>query len=215
MTQPSRKPMSRILGTTIESVAFSLADRTMTFVDRVGLLSWLQLKHDFKPLACQTVITTDETNSYSVTGTGVDTLIPPVSGPVAGPNGGYYKTVGYTLSSESLAAGFTVVDDAIVFPESGYYLADGWLNFRHSSNSSTVSVIFGVEKANNPGTVFYSARPTAMNTPNNNRLGLLSGGGALGGVEPGDKLTIWIASDNTGTVIVPNASLRVWKHSDS
>lgn len=214
MTQPSRKPLERILGNNEESVAFSLADRTMSFLNRTGLLSWLQLKHDFVPRAVQTSITNAQANTLTVVGTGVDTLVPPTTGTLPGPNSGYYQVTGFTLGPQSTNAGFTLVNDALVMPDSGYYLADGWLNFRHSSNSSTVAVIFGIEKASNPGVITFTPRPTALNVPNNSRLGLLSGGGPIPGVEPGDKITVWVASDNSGTITIPNASLRVWKHSD-
>lgn len=205
MVDSSRKPMDRVLGNNEESVAFSLADRTMGFLNKSGLTSWLNLFFQFKPQATTISITNDESNSFAVTGTGTDQLVPPT---------GYIPLTGFTMASGSTGNDFVyTAQDELVVPDDGYYDIDGWMSFRHTVNNSTVAVIFGFEFASDPGNIVYSPRPTAMETPRNDRLGLLSGGGAAQ-LSTGDKITVWIASNNSGTVTCPNATLRIKKYTD-
>lgn len=205
MSLPSRKPLDRILGNNTEALAFSNGSRLAAWLDKAGVLNWLNLYFQFKPQAINMNVTNDESNTYPVTGTGTDILLPPT---------GYVKISGFTIGSGSTGNDFVLENGSdLVVPDNGYYDVDGWMNFRHTSNNATVSAVFGVEKASNPGTIIYSPRPTAFNTPNGDRLGLLSGGGSLQ-LEAGDKLTVWVAADKTGTVICPNATLRIKKYTD-
>lgn len=203
MTQPSRKPLDRILGNNEESVAFSLADRTMGFLNKAGLLSWLNLFFQFKPQACNINITNNETNTYVVTGTGTDQLVPPT---------GYVQIGGFSLGSGTSNHDFVLNNgNELVLPDDGYYDIDGWLNFRHSTNSSTAAVVFRFEDPQ--GGIVFSQRPTGENVPNNGRLGLITGGGSSQ-FTAGTKVTFWIASDNSGTITIPNSTVRVFKYAD-
>lgn len=205
MTEPSRKPLERILGHNEEAVAFSSSNRNASWLNKTGLLSWLNLFFQFKPQACNITVTNNETNTYTVTGTGTDQLVPPT---------GYVQIGNFSLTVGSTNHDFVLNSgNELVVPDAGYYDIDGWLNFRHSTNGSTVAAVFGFDFPSNPGVIVYSPRPTGLNVPNNGRLGIVSGGGSAQ-LEAGTKVSVWIASDNSGTVTIPNANLRIKKYTD-
>lgn len=205
MTAPSRKPLDRILGNNEESIAFSAANRAASWLNKTGLLTWLNLFFQFKPQSCNINITNNEANTYAVTGTGTDQLVPPA---------GYVQLGGFTLGAGNTGHDFVLnAGNELIVPDAGYYDIDGWLNFRHTTINSTAAAVFGFDFPSNPGVIVYSPRPTGENVPNNGRLGIVSGGGSSQ-LEAGTKLTVWVASDNTGTLTVPNATLRIKKYTD-
>lgn len=202
----NRKPTTDLLGTDFEALSFSDGLYNVLWRTKQQVLDWLALFFNFKPQATNVTITKNELNTFSVTGTGDDTLDPD--------DGGYIQVTGFTLESGVANNDFTYSEpDGLVVPDDGYYDIDGWMNFRHTINNSTVGIVFGFEFAADPGTIVYSPRPTALNTPNGNRLGLVSGGGNAQ-LSAGDKVTVWIASDTTGTITCPNANLRIKKYND-
>lgn len=144
----------------------------------------------------QMSVTNNESNTVSVTGTGTDTLVPPT---------GYVKITGF--SQEVAIGGVTVVNDEFVIPSDGWYQGDGWATFRHSQNNSTVALVFGITPSG--GSLVFSPRPTANKNPNLAELGNIAGGGIFYATA-GTTLGVYCASDNTGDVTIPNASLRLW-----
>ena len=195
-----RQPITSMYDPNGEGVATVNTDGSVDNKDYDTVKANLGLVNDYLPRISQTTINNDETNTYAVTGTGIDTLVPPT---------GYIKISGFSQSLVSGGITFDEINQEIILPVDGVYNAEGWLNFRHSANTATSSVVFGIEFPENPGVIAYSPRPTAQRNSSQNKLTLISGGGTLEATA-GTKLSVWIASDTSGTITVPNANLRVW-----
>lgn len=158
-----------------------------------------------RPVFATMAVTQDEANTIAVTGTGSDQLPPPAAPVTAGPGpfNGFYKVAGFSLER---AKEITFASNELTLPSDGTYTVNiGWAAFRHSTNQSTVGFVLGIERA---GQIIFSQRPTSSKVPNGGDLENIAGGGTLDALA-GDKLSVWLASDNTGTVTVPNANLTV------
>lgn len=136
---------------------------------------------------------------FSLTGTGSDTLNPPT---------GYTQITEFEDNVSKGGFVFDGVNDEIIIPVDGWYQADGWSDFRHSQNNSTIAFVFGFRQ-NDTDPFGYSQRPTANKKPNNDDIGQISGGGVFYATA-GTRLSVHMATNNTGTVTVPNANLRIW-----
>jgi len=145
----------------------------------------------------QMSITNNQANTFAMTGTGIDTLVPPT---------GYSKITGFV--KEVGKGGFDVSASAFIIPEDGWYQADGWCSFRHSANNSTVAIVFGITPPGGP--LAYSPRPTPAKVPNVEDIGLIAGGGTFY-AKKGTLVDARAATNNTGTVTIPNATIRIWQ----
>lgn len=145
-------------------------------------------------------ITTNEANTV-VIGAGQvttdDTLLPITFGTT------YFEVPGY---SGNISSG--VVYDAsnggLRVTAAGDYQASGWASVRHSANSSTVGVVFGIKRG---GTIIgVSPRPTPARIPNGGELGLISGEGLVA-LQVDDVLVPLVGSDTAGTITINNSTL--------
>lgn len=151
-------------------------------------------------------ITQDESNPYALTGTGSDQLTPPVGAQAVGSASyaGYVKVANFSVERNVNATLDSGSD--IVIPANGVYIAPiAWADFRHSVNGSTVGFIFAYERA---GFYYFSQRPTSHRVPNGGQVANISGGGTIN-AQQGDKFSLWVASDTTGTVIVNNSNITM------
>lgn len=98
---------------------------------------------------------------------------------------------GFTVGTTFDAANGELVIDA---EKGGIFEGDGWANFSHSTNNTSVAFILGVRKASD-GLTYFSQRPTQNNLPNTNIPGIISGGG-FSQLEENDRLSIWVSAEN-------------------
>lgn len=148
-------------------------------------------------------ITQQPSNSVTLVGTGASALNPPETPQptIGGSYAGYQKLPGFQLER---ASGFGLSDSGLVASVAGTYIVSvGWGTFEHSQNSSTVAFVLAIERA---GTLTFSQRPTGHRVANLGDPSNISGGGTLE-LEAGDVISVWLASDKSGTVTVPNANL--------
>lgn len=135
---------------------------------------------------------------------GTDTL-DPVAGlhPVGdGPIGGYYRV--QEMVTDGTSKEITIDNGKLIVPVDGVFLVpEGYANFRHSTNGATVGLLFGIERA---GQLFFSPRVVSSRQPNGGDIANVSGGGKLT-AQAGDKLSLWVASDKTGTVNIGNSNI--------
>lgn len=144
-----------------------------------------------------TVVTNGNIN-ISVTGNLDPLFTPPQGGQNigAGTNvGDWYKVVGWQAGT-SFGLTVDIANGEIVVPAlgGGVYIGDGWANFSHSANNTSVAFLLGVRKQSD-GLVYFSQRPTQNKLPNTNTPGIISGGG-FSTLEEGDRLSVWVSCTN-------------------
>jgi hypothetical protein len=164
--------------------------------------------------------TQDTTNNIVLTGTGSDDLWPPATPqPLTG--GAYegYRKIGNLVPNKE--AGLTLVDGDdetgaaltacdIPITEDGTYRVDGFTTFAHPTNNSTVAFVFAVELG---GVYIWSPRPIKHDMPNGGGNANLAGEGILS-VPAGAVLSMWVASDNSGTVEFNTLSALIVKFAE-
>ena len=168
------------------------------------------------------VRTQDDVNNITVVGTGDDQLWPPsplTPQPITGGVYEGYKKVGYLDNNRSLD--ITLVDGIdttgalcpscdMVIPEDGVYRVDGFTTFQHSANTSTVAFSFAVET---PSGYIWSPRPVKHRVPNTEGHANMAGEGILP-VTAGTKISLWVASDNSGTLALDTLSIIIAKFAE-
>jgi len=115
----------------------------------------------------------------------------------------YFKIPGY---SGGLSGGLTYnpTIGGLQAPVAGHYKFSGWASVRHSANSATVGIVFGIWR---DGTFLAaSPRPTPARIPNTGNVGLISGEG-LADLLAGDVIVPLIGSNVAGTVTINNSTL--------
>jgi hypothetical protein len=145
-------------------------------------------------------ITTNEANTVPI-GAGQtttdDTLLPITVGTT------YFEIPGYSANI-SKGVAYDPTNGGLRVTASGDYQASGWASVRHSANSSTVGVVFGIKRG---GTIIgVSPRPTPARIPNGGELGLISGEGLVA-LQADDVLVPLIGSDTAGTITINNSTL--------
>lgn len=147
-------------------------------------------------------ITTNEANTVSI-GAGQttvnDTLLPITVGTTYFPIPGYSGNISSGVVYDSANGGLRVT-------AAGHYQASGWASVRHSANSSTVGVVFGIKRGGS--FIGVSPRPTPARIPNGGELGLISGEGLVS-LQVDDVLVPLIGSDTAGTITINNSTLVV------
>lgn len=152
-------------------------------------------------------VTQNDTNDYAVTGTGNTTLPPPPAPQpeTGGVYNGYVKVGSFEIGPSNK---ITLQSDRFIIQVPGRYkVSPAWGSMKHTANSSVVAFVFGVKYASD-GLIRFSQRPTPARLPNVTDPGNVSGGGIVD-VDVGDELTLWLASNNTGTVTLVNANILV------
>ncbi len=140
----------------------------------------------------------------TLTGTG-DTLLPPPSTAqpeTGGSYNGYEKLLGLV---EIAASGeLTVSGGSFVIGAEGdgdYRTPHAWVDMSSNVTATTVGFVFGILKASD-SLVYFSQRVTGSRMAAQDDRTNTSGGGFVIGLEAGDTLSMWVASDNTATITV-------------
>lgn len=136
-----------------------------------------------------------------------NSILNPPSSPVTagpGPFGGYHKVTAYL--AEGIAKELSVVSAEMIIPNDGIFVVPvAYASFRHTANNATVALVFGIERA---GQISFSQRPVSSKQPNLGDVANISGGGQLPSLN-GDKMSVWVASDTTGTITIGNSNVTV------
>lgn len=147
------------------------------------------------------------TNDYAVTGTG-NVELPPPATPQPATGGAYNGYVRVGNFDVGVFKKMTLSADGFVMDVPGRYkVSPAWGSLHHTANSSVVAFVFGVKSAAD-GLIRFSQRPTPARLPNVTDPGNVSGGGVVD-CAVGDELSLWLASNNTGTVTLENANILV------
>lgn len=145
-------------------------------------------------------VTTNEANTVTIgagQATASDTLLPITY------NTTYFEIPGFS-GNISNGVVYDAANGGLRVTAPGDYQASGWASVRHSANTSTVGIVFGVKRG---GTVIaVSPRPTPARIPNGGDLGLISGEGLLN-LQANDVIVPLVGSDNQGTVTINNATI--------
>tara|TARA_R110000851_G_scaffold158030_2_gene300916 strand:+ start:2511 stop:3089 length:579 start_codon:yes stop_codon:yes gene_type:complete len=137
---------------------------------------------------------------------GTDVLNPPSSPVVAGPGpfNGYYKLTGYV--AEAPLKEVIVVNGELIVPVHALYKSTAaWAGFRHTANNVTVAFVFGLEQG---GQIFFSQRPTTGYQAAVGVLTNIAGGGKLEALA-GAKVSVWVASNKSGTLTLGNSNISI------
>lgn len=153
------------------------------------------------------IVITQSTASFSVTGTQENLLHPP-SSPIAV---GSVDTSGYekiTSFVDNQSEGITYNNSELVINKDGrYFSTAAYATFTHSVNTAVVGFVFGFER---DGFLLFSQRPIIAESPNNDRPVSISGGGFFDALA-GDKLSVWLASSKSGDISVTNANVTIMR----
>lgn len=168
---------------------------------------------DLSPLG--TIINTMKTRAAlgnTVTDTGViqialtgtsDSLLPPpatAQPETGGSYNGYEKITGLVeiaaSGSLSVSAGAIVVG---VDGDGDYRTPHAWVDMSANQTATTVGFIFGIVKVSD-GLIHFSQRVTGSRMAAQDDRTNTSGGGFVIGLEDGDELSMWVASDKTATI---------------
>ncbi len=142
-----------------------------------------------------------------IVGTGSEDLIAPDSPqPVSGGDyNGFVKVTGLEEISSSGSLSFS--DGGFVVGASGdYYTTHSWVDLSCTENGNNIGFIFGIERA---GFISFSPRPTGMRGSNGQDRTNLGGGGFLDGMQAGDKVSLWVASEKTADIIIYDGNLGI------
>lgn len=165
--------------------------------------------------------------SVAITVNPTDNEVVPITtaNPTLTPPTGFVLEAGYAIEDiQDRNNHFTIVNGELQLQNlsagSDYYIiGDGFLSASHSANNSTVGLVFGFTRS---GSTTLTPRVVVAKFPNQGDIGTLSGGGMIGDdgsqfyLQNGDKVGVYIGSDNTGTVNIDasNLHLTLYKHVD-
>lgn len=148
---------------------------------------------------------TQDATEYSVLGT-LEKLLPPLSIPTAIDQ---LPAIGYKQVTQFVDDGSDGVDfedGKLVIKRVGtYFTAAAYATFIHSASASVVGFVFGFERN---GLISFSQRPLVTEAPNNDESVTITGGGKFA-AEVGDKVSVWLASNKSGSIGVTNANLTI------
>jgi hypothetical protein len=142
-----------------------------------------------------------------ITGTGSEDLYPPDNPqPVTGGDyEGFVKVTG--LQSLSEKGGLSVSgSDMVVGIAGDYYTSHAFLDLSSGSNANNVGFIIAIERT---GFITFSERTIGARASNAADRTNVSGGGFLDGLEVGDKISVWVASEKNTTLTIFDANLGV------
>lgn len=155
-----------------------------------------------------TVITNGVMYVTNLIGTGDSTLPPPIDGqPATGGDYRGYRKVPFSFIKED--GELTVVGGEIIVGAGGagdYNTPHAWIDMSASTNATVVGYIFAIEKASD-GLLYFSDRVVSQRASAQNLVTNISGGGFVSGLEPGDKVSTWVASSITTNVTIYDANI--------
>jgi hypothetical protein len=140
----------------------------------------------------------------ALTGTSDSFLPPPTTAqpPTGGSYNGYVEVTG--LVQIAASGELSVSGGAFVVGTNGggdYRTPHAWVDMSANQTATTVGFVFGIKKASD-GLVYYSQRVTGSRMAAQDDRTNTSGGGFVVGLESGDELSMWVASDNTATITI-------------
>ena len=140
-------------------------------------------------------------------GTNDENLTPPdTPQPVTGGDyNGYIQITGFVQidANESLTISGS---EFVVGQDGNYYSSHAWLDVSCSVNTNNLGFVFGIERSNQ---LSFSTRPTGTRGFNGNNRTNVSGGGFLNNLEVGDKISVWVASENNANITIYDANLGI------
>ena len=142
-----------------------------------------------------------------LTGTGNEDLTPPDSPqPLTGGDyKGFEKITGFVEIEAS--GSLTISNSEIIIGQDGdYYSTHAWLDVSCNTNQNNIGFIFGIERGSQ---IIFSQRPTGMRGSNGQDRTNISGGGFLNNLEVGDKISVWVASENNASITVYDCNLGI------
>jgi len=142
-----------------------------------------------------------------VVGIGSNNLTPPDSPqPITGGDyNGYVKIENFVeiAANETL----TVSNSEIVIGQAGnYFSSHAWIDVSSSINTNTLGLVFCIERGSQ---LLFSARPVGTRGFNGNNRTNLSGGGFLDGLEVGDKISVWIGSEDSADLSIYDCNVGI------
>jgi len=140
-------------------------------------------------------------------GTNDENLTPPdTPQPLTGGDyAGYIKISGFIQIEAS--GSLTVSNSEFVIGQAGnYYSSHAWLDVSCSVNTNNLGFIFGIERG---GQLSFSTRPTGTRGFNGDNRTNVSGGGFLNNLQVGDKVSVWVASENDADITIYDCNLGV------
>lgn len=140
-------------------------------------------------------------------GTNNENLTPPdTPQPLTGGDyAGYIKITGFIQIEAS--GSLTVSNSEFIIGQAGnYYSSHAWLDVSCSVNTNNLGFIFGVERS---GQLSFSTRPTGTRGFNGDNRTNVSGGGFLNNLQVGDKVSVWVASENDADITIYDCNLGV------
>ena len=142
-----------------------------------------------------------------VTGTGTVDLFPP-SNPqplTGGDYNGYIKIDGFTAIEES--GTLSVVNGEVVIGTAGnYFTSNAWIDVSCSVNTTTLGFLFSIERN---GEYLFSGRPVGSRGFNGDNRTNISGGGLLSNLQAGDKIGVWVASENASDITIYDCNIAI------
>lgn len=162
------------------------------------------------------VRTQDATNNITLVGTADNELWPPIAAqPITGGTYNGYRKVGHFDVNKNVG-GYSLVDGIdetgaaltacdIILPITGTYEIEGFATFQHPTNNSTLAFTFGAEIG---GNYVWSPRPVKHDMPNLDGHANLSGKGLLT-LPAGTPISLWCATDRSGTVEIDTVGITV------
>lgn len=140
-------------------------------------------------------------------GTGTVDLTPPDGPqPVSGGDyNGYVKINGFVEIESSNS--MSVSNGEVVIGQAGnYYSSNAWIDVSCSTNTTTLGFLFGIERA---GQILFSGRPVGSRGFNGDNRTNISGGGFLNNLQVGDKISVWVASENASDITIYDCNVAI------
>ena len=140
-------------------------------------------------------------------GTGTSDLFPPSSPqPVTGGDyNGYIKINGFVSIEES--GTLSVSNGDVVIGMSGdYFTSNAWIDVSCSVNTTTLGFLFSIERNDE---YIFSGRPVGSRGFNGDNRTNISGGGLLSNLQAGDKVGVWVASENASNITVYDCNIAI------
>ena len=140
-------------------------------------------------------------------GTGTKSLTPPTSPqPLTGGDyRGYIKINGFVGIEES--GSLSVSNGEVIIGVSGdYFTSNAWIDISSSVNTTTLGFLFSIERN---GEYSFSGRPVGSRGFNGDNRTNVSGGGLLSGLQAGDKIGVWVASENISDVTIYDCNIAI------
>jgi len=156
---------------------------------------------------CQIGNTTKDDGSIaiSITGTGSDDLYPPDNPQptTGGDYEGYVKITGLSVISEK--GGLSIANSEITIGIAGdYYTSHAYLDASSAQNTNNIGFTIAVERS---GNLNFQQRAIGSRGFNGDNRTNISGGGFLPALLVGDKLSVWVASEDSTTITIHDANL--------